>query len=639
MKNNMKFSELFKEGQIGKMVLRNRIIMPSIAFVYPKPGGHVPSVMRDYLAARAKGGAGLVIVEYTSVEINKVFPGIGLLIDDDKYISSLAEMVSIVHQYGAKAGIQLAHPGDLVKPTLEEVKSLETLTPGIHFPTEAPNQFSVERIKEIVESFADGAERAKKAGFDGIEIHLAHGSNLIARFVSSKSNKRRDAYGGSIQNRLRIVLEIIEAVRNRVGPDYPVWCRINGRGTQGICVSINDAELQEQARLLEAAGVSALSISSLPDVQSYFAPKGYYVPLAEVVKQAVNIPVIAAGNIDPEFGNKILKEGKVDFVIMGRGLLADPELPNKLLQGRCAHIVPCIRCTMCRFGPRTLDPVHCSVNAALGKEKGAEIIPATWVKQIMVVGGGPAGMEAARVAALRGHKVTLYEKNQLGGQMILAAESIGKQRIKDFVNYLECQLKKLKVTIKLGQVVTPDLIQNIHPEVVILATGVVPVIPDIPGIYIDKVVTAQDILSHKIQAGLRVVIIGGELVGCETALFLAEYNKQVIICRRGPEFAAKVIPSIRETIIHMMKDKGITMRSGITYEQITDEGIIIIDKEGREQLIEADTIVLAAGSTPNQELLTSIKGELPEIYSIGDCVEPRNILYAVHEGFQTAYKI
>jgi 2,4-dienoyl-CoA reductase-like NADH-dependent reductase (Old Yellow Enzyme family)/thioredoxin reductase len=640
MANTALYPKLFEAGSIGTMKLRNRIVMPSIAYVYPKPDGMIPERMHNYLEARAKGGAGLIIVEYTSVEFARGFAGIGLFIDDDKYIPAFARTVKAVHKWGAKIGIQLAHVGDLMKPNREDISKQKKLDgPPKLFPSEGPEEFSITRIKEIVDSFGDAALRAKKAGFDGIEIHAAHGSNLLARFLSPTSNKRGDAYGGSIENRLRILLEVVRTVRKSAGPEYPVWCRINGGGTDGVAAGITSNEAQIHARLLEEAGVDALSVSGQPDVQGYYAPKGYFLPYAENVKKAVKIPIIATGNIDPEYGEKIISDGKTDFVIMGRCLIADPELPVKIQRGNQEEIVPCIRCSMCRFGPQYLGPMHCSVNAAFGEEKEKELKPAVVTKNILVIGGGPAGMEAARVAALRGHHVTLYERNKLGGQMILAAIAPHKERIADFTNYLVHQLHKFKVDIITGATITPEIVSKMKPDAVIMATGILPYLPEIPGINNKNVITAQDILSGKTEAGQTVMIIGGELVACETALILADKGKKVTMLRRGPEFATMVIEIHRRPLLDELKTKGVVMIPDIRYDEVTDEALVITDPTGQKQILKAETILLAAGGVPDDSLFIPLQKLVGKVYKIGDCVKPRSIIYAVHEGFNTSFRI
>jgi 2,4-dienoyl-CoA reductase-like NADH-dependent reductase (Old Yellow Enzyme family)/thioredoxin reductase len=636
--NSSPFPGLFEPGRIGSMTLRNRIVMPSIAYVYPKPGGYVPQRMKDYLEERAKGGAGLVIVEYTFVESSSQFEGISLRLDDDKLMPSFAETAQLIRKHGARAGIQLGHAGNR-RPSNSLLAPAQNSSPAAGpgpFPNDAPEDFTVDEIKRIVESFAKAAGRAQKAGFDGVEIHAAHGTNLLARFISPAANKRQDAYGGSITNRMRFPLEVLKAVREVVGLSYPVWFRINGGGTDGIAAALTPEDVREQAAMLAANGADALSVSGMPDVQSYFAPMGYYVPLAESVKKAVRIPVIATGNISLEVGENVLKEGKADFVIMGRGLIADPELPNKALSGRQSDIRTCLRCSFCRFGS-TPSGMQCSLNAAFGQERESRLHPASKSRKILIIGGGPAGMEAARVAALRGHQVILYEEGKrLGGQMLLASAPQNKVRIALFRDFLTRQLDKLGVKVELGNAATSTLVMKENPDAVILATGVIPSVPQIPGIGRKKIVTFQDILSQTWDAGERVVILGSELIACETALYLAEKGQQVTLAGTGTAFATTVIQSVKEPLLDLMKARGVTMLSGVGYDEITDEGLIISTKQGGRETLACDTIVPAIGGTPNKGLLEMLNGKVPEIYSIGDCVQPRNIYYAVYEGFHTA---
>jgi len=373
-------------------------------------------------------------------------------------------------------------------------------------------------------------------------------------------------------------------------------------------------------------------------------PLACLVPLAVGVKKAIHIPVITAGRISPEAGERILEEGKADFISIGRALIADPELPNKVASGRFADIRPCIACNVCGdVGLGMRKAIFCQVNVAVGKEREYEIKTTKRVKKVLVLGGGPAGMEAARIARLRSHEVALYEReNRLGGQMFLAAKPPFKEAIHPFLDYLQGQIEKLGVRIELGKQITARMMAEMEPEAVIVATGGIPVIPEIPGM--DKGIKggsirlAVEVLREEPKIGKRVVIIGGELVGCEVAEYLADRKKNVTVVRRGRAMAEKVPISQRVRLLNRLKNKRVRMLTGITYERVIDEGLLV-SREGKQELLEADTIVLAAGSLPNEELYWELKERLNEVYLVGDAAGPGRIAEAVADGARVGREI
>jgi len=635
--------KLWEPIRIGRMELKNRVVMPPMVTRYAADDGFVTERTRNYYGARARGGAGLIIAEATYVHRQGwAFPNqIG--ISDDKFIPKLSELVDKVHQHGAKIAIQLHHGGRQAK---EALSGLQPVAPS-PLPMaggEMPREMTVEEIAETVAYFAEAAIRAQKAGFDGVELHAAHGY-LIDQFLSPTSNKRDDEYGGDLHRRARFFLEIIAAVKEAVGEDYPVWCRMDGKeyGVEGI--TLEDA--RQTARLAQDAGLAAIHVSSWGPTTPVNRTTPTFVPavieeLAEGIKKAVSIPVIAVGRITPEDGERMLKEGKADLIAIGKAMLADSEWSNKVASGKTEDITPCIICNGCRDDLRTpkVVGIRCSVNAALGREKESEIVPAAKPRKVLVVGGGPAGMEAARVAALRGHQVTLWEKeSRLGGQLIQAAIAPHKDRIAPLYKYLETQLQKLGVKVQPGKEATAAAVAELSPEAVVVATGVKPFVPDISGLDKVKVVQAGDVLEGKVKVGQKVAIIGGELVGCETAEFLADRDKQVTVMRRGAEMATSVGPSNRDFFLSRLLDKGVTLLREVRYDGVSPEGVIITTKDGEKRTIEADTVVLAAGSVPDAALYKAIKDRVSEVYCIGDCVEPRTIRDAISEGFRTGQKI
>jgi 2,4-dienoyl-CoA reductase-like NADH-dependent reductase (Old Yellow Enzyme family)/thioredoxin reductase len=626
------------------MELRNRIVMPPMVTRYGSEDGYVTERTRNYYEARARGGVSLVIIEATYIHPQGWAFENQLGISDDKFLSGMSELVQVIHKHGAKIAVQLHHGGREAKSTLSRMQPVAP-SPLAGMPGEIPRELTVDEIAEIVTLFAEAALRAKKAGFDGVELHGAH-SYLIDQFLSPSSNKRRDAYGGDVRNRTHFLVEVVKAVRDAVGEDYPVWCRINGK-EYGKEEGTTLEDAQETARMAQSAGCDAIHVSAYGPKTPTNLTSATFTPaviedVAAGIKQAVTVPVIAVGRITPEAGERILEEGKADLIAIGKALLADPELPSKVASGRLADINPCIVCMGCRDDLRLSGVVgiRCSVNAALGKEKEYQIVQASKPGKVLVIGGGPAGMEAARVAALRGHEVTLWEKEpRLGGQLIQAAIAPHKDRIAPLTKYLQAQMKRLGVEVELSKEATVAMIEEFKPGVVILANGVRPLVPEIPRIDRAHVVQAGDVLEGKVEVGDRVVVIGGELVGCETAEFLADRKKKVTVMRRGPEMALAVGASLRNFFLNRLSEKGITLLTGIKYNEIIPGGIVVTTREGEKRTIEADTIVLAAGSIPDTKLYQDLKGRVPEIHCAGDCVVPRTIRDAIAEGYRLGLEI
>jgi len=635
--------KVWESFRIGRMELKNRFVMPPMVTRYASDDGFVTERTKNYYGARARGGAGLIIVEATYVHRQGQAFANQLGISADKFIPGMKELVDVVHKHGAKIAVQLHHGGREAKSTISGSQPVApSPLPGL--AGEIPREMTVEEIAEAVAYFAEAALRAREIGFDGVELHAAHGY-LIDQFISPTSNKRQDQYGGDVENRARFLLEVIAAVKEAVGEDYPVWCRMDGKeyGVEGI--TLEDA--QKTARLAEDAGLAAIHVSAWGPAAPTNRATPTFVPaiieeLAEGIKKVVSIPIIAVGRITPEDGERMLKEGKADLIAVGKAMLADAEWVNKVASGKTDDINPCIICNGCRDDIRNPDVVgiRCSVNATLGREQESRIAPAAKPKNVLVVGGGPAGMEAARVAALRGHKVTLWEKeSRLGGQLVQAAIPPYKDRIAPMARYLETQLQKIGVSVQTGKEATAAAVTESKPDVVVVATGVRTFTPDIPGLDKTRYVEAGDVLEGKAKVGDRVAIIGGELVGCETAEFLADRGKQVTVMRRGPEMATSVGPSNRAFFLSRLLDKGVTLLREVKYNSVGPEGVNITTKDGEERTIEADTVVLAAGSVPDNALYEDIKGKISEVYSIGDCVEPRTIRDAISEGFNIGQKI
>jgi len=624
--------------------------MPPMGTNYAEAGGAVSQKMFDYYEARARGGVGLIIVEGSApalqcITFPQASPSYQASLGADRFIPGWQKLTDAAHRYDAGIAIQIMHS------TLEnwdgkvvQVSPSPVVVPARFMGVLAgpPHELTVEEIAERVGWFASAARRAKEAGFDGVEVHGAH-QYLVAAFLSSATNRRKDKYGGSVENKARFLVEIIQAIKEEAGQDFPVWVRINAQ-EWGVEDGITVEETKQVVPLVVDAGAQAIHVSGY-GAGSYItaAPiadtPGFLVPLAEQVKRLTNVPVIAVGRLDLELGERILEEGKGDLIAIGRRLLADPELPNKSAEGRLAEITPCIGCMECI--DRLLFDVggegaSCVVNPTLGRESEYQIKPVSKAKNVVVVGGGPAGMQAASVAAQRGHKVTLFEKDaKLGGQANVAALPPFKGDIFPWIDYLASQIGKAGVEVKLNTDATAETIMKGNPDAVVIAMGSTPLMPEILGIDKSNVVTAQDVLSGKAKAGQNVVIIGGGMVGCETGHYLAEQGKTVTIIEILKRMANDMFFMSRRRLMDGLRSKKVNLLTSTTCEEIKEGTVQVTTAEGKKETIPADTIIIAVGYKADDHLYKAMEGKVPEIYCIGDSSVPRRILEATSEGYRT----
>jgi 2,4-dienoyl-CoA reductase-like NADH-dependent reductase (Old Yellow Enzyme family)/thioredoxin reductase len=617
---------------IRGMECKNRVVMPPMLV-----GVGVRSrKARAYYLERAKGGVGTIILAATSVSVFASDDIWGRKGSVDDFIGGIRPLIDDVHQTGARIGIQLWHGNRFPAGMGLLDTGGEAVAPSA---TATERQLTIPEIKSIISRFAQAAANCRRAGFDFVEVHGAHGY-LVCQFFSPAINKRNDEYGGDLLRRMRFGTDCVSAIRSAVGNDYPIFYRLGAWEDLPNGITVEDSA--QFAARLEKVGADVIDVSlgrtagsgvtASPGAEQ---PEGTFASLAEAIKRAVKVPVIAVGRFrTAQVAEEVLTQGKADMVAIGRQLIADPHWLEKASTGKTEDIIPCISCNVCfETGLANLG-LKCSVNAMSGRESELAVKPAARPKRVIVVGGGPAGMEAARVAALRGHKVVLYEKEkELGGQLLVAAVPPYKQELARLNRYLSRQLKKSNVQVKLGVEATPELVEEEKPDTVILATGGMPLIPEIPGMSKLQRVTAEDVLSGKVEVGEKVIIIGGELVGCETADFLSQKGKKVTVVRRGPEMAAKMFSSNRHALLARLKEKGVVLIPGVKkYEAITEEGLVIIDSQGNRRTLECDAIILAAGAIPNNQMARSLEGKVAEIRLAGDCVQPRRIVDAIHEG-------
>lgn len=653
MTGKVYFPKLFEHGRIGNVEIGNRIVMLPTGRNFQGAMGEVTDRTIANYVERAKGGFGLIIVGSTDIGLEeRSMPSLSLA--HDRFVEGHCYLTEAVHAYGAKIAAQLTAVGPVVPFSKEEHPPISASDFPASFLGEyfysRPRPLEKEEIYELMDKYAAAAWRARWASYDIIEVHACHGY-LINSFISPYMNKRKDEFGGSLENRMRFLLGIIRRMKEKAGEDFPISVRISG--DEFIDGGITTKESPLIAKILEEAGVAVISVSA-GIIETFHKsndimrlPEDWKLYIWEAVKNGVTIPTIAGGNIrSPQFAESVIAQGKADFVGLGRAPFADPEWPKKAAEGRVEDIRRCISCLECHFGaggfPRRWAP-RCTVNATWGREREfAEIKRATVPKKVMIIGGGPAGMEAARIAALRGHQVVLCEKEQeLGGQLLLASKPPGKEKVLWLRDYLATQMKKLNVKVELGVEVTPALAEKVKSDVVVIATGSEQIIPNIPGISGPRVTTAVEVLRGKIKPrNQKVVIIGGGMVGCEVAEFLAERNNSVTILEILPTMASDMEPLNRKGLMDSLTDKGITMMTKRNVVEISDRQVVTTDSKGSDsQYIETDWVILAVGSKPARTLKDILEGKTAKLYTVGDCVEPRRIMDAVYEGSLVARKI
>ncbi|MEW5922265.1 MAG: NAD(P)/FAD-dependent oxidoreductase [Bacillota bacterium] len=648
VKEELKYPHLFKPGKLGSLEIKNRIIKAPQTTGMGGRDGSVTERLVRYYREQARGGAGLIIVGYAWVDDKASKSAqcqIGIA--DNEHIPGLAWLAQSIQDMGAKAAIQIEHCG--------RQKFLGT--PPIKAPSRVPweelhntggavpEELTFEEIQEIVEAFGDAARRAQWAGFDMVEVHGAHGY-LITNFLSPRTNKRTDWYGGSLENRMRFLLEIIRNIRQKVGPAYPLSVRLSGSEYEPDGVTIE--ETVQVAKALEKLGIDVIHLSGgnhhtmHHQVSPMFVPAAHNAWAAEAVKKVVNIPVIASGSLNtPELAEELLAKGSADFVALGRPLFADPFFPQKAFAGKPEDIAPCIRCNDgCLDRSFFLfQSVRCTVNAALGKEDSRKIVPAEKKKKVAVIGGGPGGMEAARVCALRGHDVTLFEKRKLGGALIEASVPDFKADLKLLIRYLSAQMDKLDIEVKF-QEVTPQFIAAGDFDVVIVAVGGTLIKPDLPGIDEPIVSDVLALFNGDLQLGQNIIIVGAGMIGLEAALYLTEQGKQVTsICRRD-SYINDIGPASIGGFMERFAKNPFTVLTGKRLEAVQKNGAVIVDRFGKKEEVLGDNVIFCIDLLPQTwfaEELASLTDV--NISTIGDCVKPRKIFDAIHEGYIAALSI
>jgi 2,4-dienoyl-CoA reductase (NADPH2) len=657
----VKFQKLFSPIKIGRLELPNRIVSPPMSSGSTNDG-FVTDRMLALYRQLAGSGSGLVIVEDAMVDrpIGKSQIE-GVAIDDDKYIPGLTQLADTIKALGARAALQISHggrqSGRLIDGRLAITGGALPVAPSpIATPIPGfvvPRELTIDEIVELEDKFARAAKRAKEAGFEAISFHCAH-LYLIQQFLSPFSNKRQDAYGGDFNRRQRFLMEIIRKTKKLVGDDYPLICRISGQelweGEAGL--SIEDA--RETARRLEAACIHALSVSlgaspatvvprylpMLTTADSMRGRKGGLVHLAAAVKDTVTIPVMTANRIlTPQQAEQILEQGKADLICIARGLLADTEWVNKAREGRESEIRLCIGCNESCSGSTRGKAITCTVNPLCNSEGKFKIVPATTSRKVLVAGGGPAGLEAARVAALRGHEVILYEKERLGGQVNLACLTPGKGDLKTLIDFEVDHLQRLGVAIQ-NRELTVEEVRGESPAVVVVATGSHPKLPQVPGIGSPHVATMWDILAGRREARGEVVVVGGRQFGAETAEYLASRGFKVTLTEAAAGIAEDIrhVGEIFKILNFSLSNHGVTILTNATLEEITPTGVMV-RRKGELVPLNADTVVIALSGQSDNQLAQQLEAAGIEHVRVGDCKGVGRINKSILEGFQAGLSV
>lgn len=629
------FSILFQPLEIGKvrkLKLKNRFVMPPMVTCTANTIGEVTQRMVDYYVERAKGGAGTIIVEAMDTDDKMLFNRLGIF--HDRFINELNYLATSIKENGARAFGQINETG------------IRGYLPG-------PDDLSADEIEKLIEAYGIAAERVKRAEYDGLEIHGAHGY-LISEFLSALTNHRTDKYGGDREKRTRFSQEVIKSVRKAVGEDFPISFRMNGDDYLKGGVTIEDAKVT--AKRAEEAGADVIHVSagvgimahdlSLGDNKSYFhmiqpmyLPRGCLVHLAADIKKVVKVPVITVGRInDPYLATDILTQGKADLISLGRQLIADPYFPQKVAEGRIDDIRQCIACNYCHGKRiRAIKHLHCAINPWAGREAELKSIKRADVsKEIMIVGGGPAGMEAARWLKRRGHRPALYEKSdRLGGQLLLACLPPHKEEINTLRQFLVRQVGKMGIEVNLMTEVTPEFVLKKKPDVLIMATGGKQITPNIPMNKKMKCLFAWDVISGKEEMiGQKIVVLGGGFVASEIAEFIAEKGKDVAILEMRDLIAFDMEPNFRQMLVDRLKTLKVKMIPKTLIQEVTAKGVKGKSLEdGRIKEFPADTVVIALGSEPMRFPVEEIEKAGIKVHFIGDGKEVHGIPEATRDGF------
>ena len=639
----MSFEHLLSPGRIGRMDVRNRVVMSPMETMYGTPEGLPSDRTRDYFVARARGGVGLITVGATTIDPQHPETPGGLQIGTDAAVDAHRALVDAVHEYDAKIQPQIVHAGpDGLGPEMFGVTSLGPSVIPSYLTGRPSEEITAEQFGAVVDLYKAAARRAVEAGYDGIELHAAHGYMLLGSFLAPQRNRRRDEYrGDTAEGRLRAVLEVLAAIRAEIGDAVPITLRISGY--ERVAGGRPSYETARVAPRLAAAGVDAFHVSGgvidrlvTRMVNGSHDPDGLNVGAAAAVKNVVEVPVIAVGRIhDPAFAERILAEGRADFVAMGRPLLSDEELVEKVATGRAQQVRRCISCQNCIDALEIRFSVDCAVNPRTGKERELAVRPAADPKHVVVIGGGPAGLEAARVAAQRGHRVVLCERDiELGGALRWA--SVVRPENAAFLDYLRHEIALSDVEVRLGWEVDADEVIAMGPDAVVVATGATVVMPDLAGGHSLREIVAGGEAAW--PAGTRVAVIGAGLAALQFAECLAGRGRLVTVLEPGEVVAPEVGLKRRTELMDALDRLGVPVNTGVEIVAVKS-GVVIRPEHGGDRLLAADDVVVAGEVVPDRSLYEAIEGRVPEAHAIGDCASIGLIRKATEDGARVACAI
>lgn len=644
---NHNFPNMFSPINIGTVTVPNRFVVPPMGNNFANTDGSMSERSAAYYEARAKGGFGLITIESAVVyKQAKGGPRKPCLFSDE-VVPSFKRVADACHAYGAKVSIQLQHAGPEgnSKLTGYPLKAASAIAPSAG--REIPEAMPTEEVYRLIECYGDAARRAQLAGIDMVEVHCAHGY-LVSTFISARTNKRTDEFGGCFENRMRLPRLIIENIRKKTGGNMPILCRINARDEGDGGVDVHDAAAIA-AYLEQVCGVDAIHVTRSIHIHDEFmwAPNithgGFNAELGAEIKRAVSVPVILVGRFtEPQYAELLVKQGRADLIAFGRQSIADPELPNKARNGQLEKLTPCIACLL-GCVPNMLQgrPITCAMNPCAGRE--AELKPAEVRKNVVVIGGGPGGMYAARLCALRGHSVTLLEKDaELGGHFLVASYPPGKGEISGAIRSFIVNCREAGVDIRTGTKATPELVASLKPDAIIIATGSVPLRLPIPGLDSCGCSTAEDVLTGKADTGKRVLVVGGGMVGCECVEFLTEREHIVDMVEMKPVIGEDIVPEARKYIMANLEKHKVTQRVNARVKQFYADGVDFTDTvTGEDAAMRGyDSVVLAMGYRSNNTLEEQLKDLAPQVIVIGEARQaPGNSMEATGDALNAALAI